>query len=41
MSSSSEQWSKSMSGEMLLQFAIVCKGLLRLKCRQQQTFELI
>lgn len=30
MSSSSEQWSKSISGEMVLQFAIVCKGLLRL-----------
>jgi hypothetical protein len=30
MSSRSEQWSKSMSGEMVLQFAIVCKGLLRL-----------
>ena len=30
MSSSSEPWSKLMSGEMVLQFAIVCKGLLRL-----------
>ena len=30
MSSSSEPWSKLMSGEMVLQFSIVCKGLLRL-----------
>jgi hypothetical protein len=30
MSSSSEPWSKLMSGEMVLQFALVCKGLLRL-----------
>ena len=30
MSSRSEQWSKLMSGEMVLQFSIVCKGLLRL-----------
>ena len=30
MSSRSEPWSKLMSGEMVLQFAIVCKGLLRL-----------
>ena len=30
MSSRSEQWSKLMSGEMVLQFALVCKGLLRL-----------